>query len=164
MRSIGKATEDQSQFLSGWKEIANYMGKGVRTVQRYERDLGLPVRRPAGKSTGSVVATTVELDAWITASPIREAFQLTRQDTPSTNVTTSIKTGLAEMSRLREQMIELRNEVRTSVQLLRDSLYGLQGDLHTHSLERRPSTLLEPAQRNPYIMELLQLVSKQKAS
>src|ERR1051325_5251415 len=67
MRSTGKGT-DQAQFLSGWKEIANYMGKGVRTIQRYERDLGFPVRRPAGKSTGSVVATKVEVDAWITAS------------------------------------------------------------------------------------------------
>ena len=127
------------------------MGKGVRTIQRYERDLGLPVRRPAGNSTGSVVATRVELDAWIAASPIREAFQLTRQDTPSTAVTTSIRTGLAEMSRLREQMTELRNKVRTSVQLLRDSLYGLQGDLHTnYSIDRRPITLLEPPRRSQH--------------
>jgi len=42
------------QILSGWKEIANYLGKGVRTVQRYERYMGLPVRRPAGKPSGSV--------------------------------------------------------------------------------------------------------------
>lgn len=164
MRSTCKGTE-QAQFLSGWKEIANYMGKGVRTVQRYERDLGLPVRRPAGRSTGSVVATRVELDAWIAASPIREAFQLTRQDTTSTAVTTSIKTRVAEMSRLREQMTELRNEVHTSVQLLRDSLYGLQRDLHpNYSIDRRPITLLEPKQRNNHIMELLELASKQKAS
>ncbi len=30
--------------LNSWKEIACYLGRGVRTVQRYERDLGLPVR------------------------------------------------------------------------------------------------------------------------
>jgi hypothetical protein len=162
MRNTGKGT-DQSQFLSGWKEIANYMGKGVRTVQRYERDLGLPVRRPAGKSTGSVVATTVEIDAWITASPIRDAFQLTRQDTSSTAVTASIRTGLSEMRRLREQMTELRNEVQGSVQVLRDSLYGLQGDLHT-SFDKRPSTLLEPKQRTNYMMGLLEFTSKRKVS
>ena len=33
----------QLQVLNGWKEIANYLGKGVRTVQRYEREFGLPV-------------------------------------------------------------------------------------------------------------------------
>src|SRR5262249_12461236 len=64
------------QFLSGWKEIANYLGKGVRTVQRYELQMQLPVRRPAGKPWGSVVATKAELDAWVNASPIREVFRL----------------------------------------------------------------------------------------
>ena len=60
----------QLEILSGWKEIAVHLGKGVRTVQRYERKLGLPIRRPSGKSIGSVIATVAELDAWITASPI----------------------------------------------------------------------------------------------
>src|SRR5436309_1682014 len=52
-------------MVTGWKDIANYLQKGVRTVQRYERELGLPVRRPAGKATGSVMATKSELDAWV---------------------------------------------------------------------------------------------------
>jgi len=59
------------QFLSGWKEIANYLRKGVRTVQRYERELGLPVHRPAGKPAGYVIATKSELDGWVNAGPIR---------------------------------------------------------------------------------------------
>ena len=32
----------QLEIFSGWKDIANYLGKGVRTIQRYERELGLP--------------------------------------------------------------------------------------------------------------------------
>jgi len=55
------------EILSGWKEIANYLGKGVRTVQRYERDLGLPVHRLAGKPAGYVIATKSELDEWVTS-------------------------------------------------------------------------------------------------
>lgn len=51
------------QVLSGWKEIAHYLRKGVRTIQRYERDLGLPLYRPAGKS--SVMATKPDLDRWL---------------------------------------------------------------------------------------------------
>ena len=58
------------EILSGWKEIANYLGKGVRTVQRYERELGLPVHRPAGKPAGSVIAAKAELDAWVKAGPV----------------------------------------------------------------------------------------------
>src|SRR5215831_8512121 len=55
------------QILNGWKEVANFLGKGVRTVQRYERDLGLPIHRPAGKSRGLVIATRRELSAWVTS-------------------------------------------------------------------------------------------------
>ena len=69
------------KFLSGWKEISHYLGKGVRTVQRYERELGFPVRRPAGKSRAAVMATTAEIDAWVAASPIRDQFQLSKPQT-----------------------------------------------------------------------------------
>jgi len=49
------------------RDIANYLGKGVRTVQRYEREMGLPIHRPAGKSSAAVVATRTELEEWATA-------------------------------------------------------------------------------------------------
>lgn len=57
----------QLKILSGWKEIANYLGRGVRTVQRYEREMGLTIHRPAGKFRAAVVATKAELDEWITS-------------------------------------------------------------------------------------------------
>ena len=50
--------------LSGWKEVAKYFGRGVRTVQRWEA-FGLPVVRPAGHSRSAVCAYTEELDAWL---------------------------------------------------------------------------------------------------
>lgn len=53
-----------SQILSGWKAIANYLGSGVRSAQRYERELGLPIHRPAGKSKSRVTALKAELDRW----------------------------------------------------------------------------------------------------
>jgi hypothetical protein len=71
---------DEQHYLTSWKEIAAYMRSGVRTVQRYERELGLPVRRPTGKLRGSVMATRAEIDAWVAAGPIREAFRLVRTE------------------------------------------------------------------------------------
>ncbi len=53
--------------LSSWKEIASYLGKGVRTVQRWERELGLPVRRPKPNEKQIVLAFPEELDAWLRA-------------------------------------------------------------------------------------------------
>src|SRR5215475_11597948 len=60
-------------FLSGWKEIASYLGKGVRTTQRYEREQRLPIHRPNGKSTGSVMAAKSELNEWVLATRNRDA-------------------------------------------------------------------------------------------
>ena len=41
------------------------MGKGVRTVQRWEQDFGLPVRRPCGSSKKAVLARPSDLDSWV---------------------------------------------------------------------------------------------------
>jgi hypothetical protein len=51
--------------LDGWKEIAAYLGRGVRTAQRWERDLGLPVRRLDTGGAEVVYAFRTELDAWL---------------------------------------------------------------------------------------------------
>ncbi len=51
-------------FLEGWKEIASYFGRTVRTVQRWERSEGLPVRRHAHSDLASLYADPDELDAW----------------------------------------------------------------------------------------------------
>jgi hypothetical protein len=166
MKNTGRGIQ-QTQFLSGWKEIANYLEKGVRTVQRYERDLGLPVRRPAGKPTGSVVATIAELDAWVAASPIREALQLTKLPTNSSPARIeSMRQGLAEMARLRETMNSLRMEVGITLQALSQSLKGLQGDLTEAQFRERPRQLsvLEPRDQNDYVLNLLGLDPRRKAS
>ena len=52
--------------LTCWKDIARHMGKSVRTVQRWERELGLPVRRPNHVNRkSSVIARRDDLDAWV---------------------------------------------------------------------------------------------------
>jgi hypothetical protein len=58
-------TPQQPELLTSWKEIAAYLGKGVRTVQRWEQQFGLPVRRPNEKAKGIVHATRHELDKWL---------------------------------------------------------------------------------------------------
>lgn len=53
--------------LESWKEIAAYLGREVRTVQRWEKSEGLPVRRLGHLKRGSVYAYTAELDGWLAA-------------------------------------------------------------------------------------------------
>jgi hypothetical protein len=57
--------------LVGWKEIANHFGKGVRTVQRWEADLSLPVRRLKTGRGETVYALAAELDAWRSKLEVR---------------------------------------------------------------------------------------------
>jgi hypothetical protein len=61
-----EAEKTDSTVLTCWKDIANYLGKGVRTVQRWEQEFGLPVRRPKGIAHKSaVIAYARDLDAWL---------------------------------------------------------------------------------------------------
>jgi hypothetical protein len=153
-------------FLTGWKEIANYLGKGVRTVQRYERELRLPVRRPAGQTRGSVIATKAEIDAWVAASPIREAFYLPRTITNSAEtIWASIESGTAEMQRLRDQMRALRVELRSTLATLRTSVQGLHGRLRAPgpSVDEYVSTLNDSFEKDSF--ELLSIdMGRRKAS
>lgn len=64
-------TSADGKLLNNWKEIALYLGRGVRTVQRWEADLQLPVRRPRGKGRSAVIALKTELDEWLAKTPAR---------------------------------------------------------------------------------------------
>lgn len=74
-------TEDQStghgmatpDCLDGWKGIAEYLRRDVRTVQRWEKTLGLPVERVQDSKSGSVCAYKSKIDAWRRARTIKVA-------------------------------------------------------------------------------------------
>jgi tetratricopeptide (TPR) repeat protein len=59
--------------LDCWKEIAAYLGRGERTVKRWETDRGLPAHRVPGAGRTSVYAYTVELDEWLKSRKGRAA-------------------------------------------------------------------------------------------
>jgi hypothetical protein len=133
-------------FLSGWKEIANYLGKGVRTVQRYEREFGFPVRRPAAKSRAAVIATKAEVDAWVSASPIREQFRLSNSPNDFQQVSLdSLKRQVERMSSLRDEMRALRADLKASVRGLAESIQVIHGEIEDHWRKGQSHhSLLEP--------------------
>lgn len=90
-----------SRVLTSWKDIAQYMGKGVRTVQRWEADFGLPVHRPAGSPRHVVVALPVEIDDWIR----RQMWVHEKHSEPD------VERLLAEISALRKENAELRHRL-----------------------------------------------------
>lgn len=65
------ASAESLDRLDSWKEISAYLKRGVTTVQRWEREEGLPVHRHQHDSLGSVYAFKHELEAWRVKRAVR---------------------------------------------------------------------------------------------
>ena len=76
--------------LDSWKEIASYLRRDVRTVQRWEKREGLPVYRHLHDKLGSIYAYRNELTEWFN----------TRQQSGSAVATGSRNEGPAEKIKL----------------------------------------------------------------
>lgn len=63
-------------ILNSWKEIAAYLGRGVRTVQRWEQELQLPVHRIGKGRRSPVFAVVSELKFWTVTSAGRNAYNM----------------------------------------------------------------------------------------
>jgi Tol biopolymer transport system component len=74
------ATRSLEGRLDSWKEIAAYLGRGVRTVQRWEREEGLPVHRLAHDRRGTIYARREELSEWWDSRRVRLAQQPSDDD------------------------------------------------------------------------------------
>jgi tetratricopeptide (TPR) repeat protein len=64
---------DAGDRLDSWKEIAGFFGKDERTVKRWEKSRGLPVRRVPGGQRNTVFAYSGELEQWLGGGEARPA-------------------------------------------------------------------------------------------
>jgi hypothetical protein len=110
---------DEPVVLSSWKDIAKHLDKSVRTVQRWEHRLGLPVRRPNGASRkNAVLVDRRELDAWFATrfsardNPPRLA--LSGAKTPDSTLN-ALMEGLRNTRVLLARNYALREQIRESV-------------------------------------------------
>lgn len=55
--------------LDTWKGIADYLGRDLRTVRRWEKERSLPVRRVPGGGRAAVYAFRAEIDSWLKNPP-----------------------------------------------------------------------------------------------
>lgn len=63
-RMVGVMDRSGRARFDSWKGIANYLKSSVRTVQRWEKDEGLPVHRHPHARQDTVYAYQDEIDAW----------------------------------------------------------------------------------------------------
>jgi hypothetical protein len=134
----------QLSVLSGWKDVASYLGQGVRTVQRYERELRLPVRRPAGRARGSVIAIPRELDQWISETP------MTPQRAQMPQHILNLKNEVSELRRLCAEGRQLRAALsaqRTAIQLTIERIGKAISGTDIVNAERHRTVALEQEAR-----------------
>ena len=130
--STAPSNDLKAPVLNSWKEIAKYLGRGVRTVQRYERELQLPVRRVGGRSRKSVVALSHDLDTWL-----KHATMQTLQGPfpPIPNNDHSTAAFIAQSCELRLQCARLRAEHASAIAALAQNLTQMvqRISLHPHN-------------------------------
>jgi hypothetical protein len=112
---------EDSTVLSSWKDIARYLGKGVRTVQRWERHLGLPVRRPIGAAQKSaVVLYRGDVDAWLATRFSARALEKdgVQRNQSSRSARSTLREGIRTARELRVANHALTEQISASIRLL----------------------------------------------
>jgi hypothetical protein len=100
------------------------MGKGVRTVQRWERDFGLPVRRPPGvRSRRAVLALTTDLDAWVALRCSR--LRQNGPAEPCAEISRTLSDHVKAGAELRIANRLLMNEIHIAMQALKQQLRAM---------------------------------------
>ena len=84
--------------LVSWKEIAVHLGREIRTVQRWEKTEGLPVRRHGHQKRSTVYAYASELDEWFKKrqpadDPEADAAFEPEPDTPDVEISAEAANG-----------------------------------------------------------------------
>jgi hypothetical protein len=109
------------RILSSWKDIANYTDKGVRTVQRWEHELGLPVRRPVNRAGKSMVMLNIsDMDAWM-ESHLRIGAPRKQEASPEIGLGAAhgtLKRTVQTIHELRKVTLALAGQLESTARLL----------------------------------------------
>jgi hypothetical protein len=85
-------SDTSTQKIVGWKEIAKHLDTSVRTAQRWEQELGLPIHHAGSTKGYTVFAYSGELESWLKGSS-RDAIGTS--DRPQPEVSTELRTQSA---------------------------------------------------------------------
>ena len=127
---VSPTTPAQSELLTSWKDIANYLGKGVRTVQRWEQQFGLPVRRPIEKSRGIVHATRGELDRWLNADWSMRGTNGSRISNAEPTMSEAVRATIRRSVELRDTNRRLMTEFTRSLNIVFQGCQSLAQSLN----------------------------------
>ncbi len=133
--------KQQSEFLTSWKEIASYLGKGIRTVQRWEQQFGLPVRRPNEKVKGIVHATRQELDEWLARQWSQRPKEFAYANHIDPIYIEEVRKAVLQSAELRKANRLLLQDIRMSVQQMFSECEAMTAQLTPRDWVTKSSSL-----------------------
>ena len=83
--------------LDSWKEIAAYLNRDVKTVQRWEKREGMPVHRHLHDRMGSVYAFRAELESWAQGRNLRASHEEGREAPGSTHAGSAPQSAISAL-------------------------------------------------------------------
>jgi len=110
-------------ILNSWKEISNYVGRGVRTIQRWESDMRFPVHRTGEHLRSSVYALSEEIDAWLKhRGNARPSHREERHDS-----LVSMRQGMDRLAAHKKQLTDRSNTLKTLTETMQQRLQTTSG-------------------------------------
>lgn len=114
---------EKPELLNSWKEVASYLGRGVRTVQRWEK-MGLPVRRLGNGSRAPIVAFTGDIDRWMQQA--RSSGLTDPAMVEQVFCKGNLRETIEQSRALREKLVLLRADQRHTMSKLMDTISKLE--------------------------------------
>ena len=100
-----------------------------------------------------MIATKAELDAWISASPLRAARRRTEVTANNSGMLKEFRTQVKELHQLRDEAAQLRQAVNASLALLR---------MHLQLAMSREGRVQQPSSERRGLADVLSFQSKKK--
>jgi len=103
--------DKKSEIIKSWKDIASYLGVGIRTAQRWTHDRGLPVKQPGASRRTAVLAISDEIDRWLVETSIRRPNRAVEEPELAASIATSLLWSRSSRPRQPEREVEVLLEL-----------------------------------------------------
>jgi hypothetical protein len=134
------------KVLNSWKEIAVYLNRGVRTVQRWHCDLQLPVHKIRDTVHSPVFAFVTEIDQWL-RSHAKENGNGRQPSSRRTN--DELQVSKEKLRNSSAKMLALTQQQRDRVAAILDLIYRLQAQQKKRCAGSTPTSAPTPAVARP---------------
>jgi TolB-like protein/lipopolysaccharide biosynthesis regulator YciM len=160
-RGVSDSPLSSEERLDSWKEVASFFRREVRTVQLWEKNEGLPVRRQHHKKLGSVYAYRSELERWWATRSAMGVAQVGRAGEAATSLLKTpvgalkpLQTDTAHLLVLPSEVIHSSSDRESTRKRVQAFSEGLSEDLIVELSRRKLHTASLPSRSMPLMTKV----------